>query len=279
MTCAFNWPRLLHATVPGILLVLAMAITITVAPSARAANRSSAAVTTAAISYRFDAQIVHGAKAGTPVHGWLSGSLDSTGLLTATLTATGLTPLTPGCAAHQEFGPACGLPAAANVSGKTTGRGSSAIATFVANGKGWTWILAGGAVGTIGQWSGTLTQGSAYVGTWSLTPQTGTVHIDMGGRADAKSKDNVVLSSSINLNVTSDGWAIGTYSPIDGSYPTIVQGYVNANNGSVTVSIPMGKMGAVLVTGWSRKGFGNLRWTGSFVGPATGDYGTWSGQG
>ncbi len=279
MTRTFNWPRLLHTTVPGILLILSMAITFTVAPSAHAANQSSAAVTTASVSYRFDAQIVQGVKAGTPVHGWLSGSLDSTGVLTATLTATGLTPLRPGCAAHQDFGPACGLPASANVNGKTTGRGSSAIATFVAIGKGWTWILAGGAAGAIGQWTGTLTQGSAYVGTWSLTPQTATVHIDMGGRSDGKSKDNIVLSSSINLNVTADGWAIGTFSPIDGTHPTIVQGFVNMKSGSAEISIPMGKMGTLLVTGWSRPGFGNLRWTGSFVGPAIGDYGTWSGQG
>jgi len=282
MTRTSHGQTLWRTTVAGMLSGLALTAMITVAPSVQAAGArrvATAAVTTTAVSYRFDAQIVHGAKAGAPVHGWLSGSLDSTGVLTATLTATGLTPLTPGCAAHQEFGPACGLPASANVSGRTMDRGAAALALLTAAGKGWTWILAGGAVGMAGQWTGTLTQGSAYVGTWSLTPQTATVHIDMGGRTDAKSKDKVVLTSSINLNVTADGWAIGTFSPIDGSYPTIVQGFVNAKNGSVEIAVPMSKMGAVLVTGWSRPGFGNLRWTGSFVGPAIGDYGTWSGQG
>jgi len=278
MTRSSNRQRLWRATVSGLLLIM----TIAVVPSARAASArrvAAAAVTITAVSYRFDAQVVHGARAGAPVHGWLSGSLDSTGLLTATLTATGLTPLTPGCAAHQEFGPPCGLPPSANVSGRTMGSGAAALALFTAAGKGWTWILAGGAVGTTGQWTGTLTQGNAYVGTWSLTPQTITVHIDMGARSDAKSKDKIVISAAINLNVTADGWAIGTFAPYDGSLQTIVQGYVNIDKGSASIDIPMGKNGTVLATGWSRQGFGNLRWTGTFVGPAAGDHGSWSGQG
>lgn len=279
MTRTLNPLRTLLPIASSILLVVGVAMPLTVARSVHAATRTAAPVTTSSVSFRFDAQVVYGASAGKMIHGWISGSMDSTGVLTATLTADGLTPLTPGCAPHGDFGPACGLPASANVSGKTMGSGASAVATFRAVGKGWTWVLAGGAVGTAGAWAGTLTQGSAYVGTWSLTPQTTAVHIDLGGRSDAKSKDGVVLSTSINLNVTADGWAIGTFSPIDGSYPTIVQGYVNANKGSVTISVPMGKMGTVLLTGWSRLGFGVLNWKGSFVGPAAGDYGTWSGQG
>lgn len=275
MTRTFNLPRWLRTTVPGILLVLAIGFSMTVAPSVHAANRIAAAVTTTSVSFRFDAQIAHGASAGAAIHGWVSGSMDSTGVLTATLTAAGLQPLTAGCAPHADFGPACSLPASANVTGKAMG----AIAAFTAAGKGWTWILAGAAVGSAGQWAGTLTQGTAYAGTWSLTPQLTTVHIDLGGRSDAKSKDSVVLSTSINLNVTADGWAIGTSSPIDGTLPTIVQGYVNPNKASVELAIPMGKTGFVLLTGWSRKGFSGLNWSGSFVGPATGDYGTWSGQG
>jgi hypothetical protein len=61
--------------------------------------------------------------------------------------------------------------------------------------------------------------------------------------------------------------------------PVVVQGYVNANKGAVMIAIPMGRLGSVLVTGWSRPGFSGLNWKGSFAGPATGDYGTWIGQG
>lgn len=278
MMRTFNRERSLRTTVAGVLIGLVMMAAITVAPSAQAAGakRSVATpVTTTAISFRLDAQVIHGAA----VHGWLSGSMDSTGVLTATLTAAGLPPLQAGCAPHVEFGPACGLPASANVTGHVIGSGPSSSATLVAVGNGWTWILAGSAVGSAGQWAGTLTQGTTYAGTWSLTPQTTTVNIYMGGRSDAKSKDKLIITAAISLHVTADGWAIGTYSPLNGSFPSIVQGYVNPNKASVSLSIPMGAKGYVLATGWSRQGFNNLNWTGSMVGPATGDYGTWSGQG
>ena len=41
----------------------------------------------------------------------------------------------------------------------------------------------------------------------------------------------------------------------------------------------MGARGSVLITGWSRPGFNVLNWTGTFVGPGAGQYGTWLGQG
>lgn len=275
-----TWQRLLPTTLPGVLLVVATVCATAMVPSAHAAGRSAATpVTTTSISYRLDADIIHGAKAGAVLVGWLGGSLDSTGVLTATLTSGMLPPLMANCAPHVDFGPACALPASANVSGRTIGSGASAIATFTAKGKGWTWVLTGAAVGTSGEWAGTISQGSVYVGTWSLTPQPITVHIDLGGQSDAKSKDKVVLGASINLNVTADGRAIGTFSPINNALPTVVQGYANPNNGSIMVAIPMGRLGSVLVTGWSRPGFGGLNWKGSFVGPAIGDYGTWAGQG
>jgi hypothetical protein len=231
------------------------------------------------VSYRFDAQLIQGAHAGTAVQGWLSGTLDSTGILTATLTTDVLTPLMPGCAPYTDFGPACGLPPEANVSGKITGSGASAAVTMTAVGKGWTWTLAGGAAGTSGAWAGALSQGSALLGTWMLTPQTTTLHIDVGIKSDAKSKDKIVLVGAINLNITATGWAIGTFSPIDGTLPVVVQGYVNTKNSSVEASIPMGTTGAVLLTGYSRPGFNVLKWSGTFAGPATGDFGAWSGQG
>jgi hypothetical protein len=271
--------RALHLAAPAAVLVLASALALAIAPPVSARTHVAAAVTTTSVSYRFDAQLVAGAYAGSTLHGWLSGSLDSTGLLTATLTTDLLAPLKAGCAAYVDFGPACGLPPTANVRGHVLGKGATSSALLSAAGKGWTWLLAGAAVGTAGRWAGTLTRGSAYMGTWSLTPQVATLSIQAGTKADAKSKDKVVLVGAINLGVTADGWAVGTFSPADGTLPTVVQGYVNAKNGSLVVNIPMGKKGTVLLTAWSRPGFGVLNWTGTFVGPAAGDYGTWLGRG
>jgi len=270
--------RLLHKTLPTTVLILATAIALAVAPQVSASSRA-AAVTTASVSYRFDAQLVTGTYAGSTLHGWLSGSLDSTGLLTATLVTDVLGPMQAGCAPHVDFGPACALPPTANVSGHVLGKGASSSALLTAAGKGWRWLLAGAAVGPAGRWAGTLTKGSAYMGTWSLTPQTTTLSIQAGTRSDAKSKHKVVLVGAIDLNATADGWAVGTFSPADGTLPTVVQGYVNPQNSSLEVSIPMGKKGTILLTAWSRPGFGVLNWTGTFVGPAAGDYGTWIGRG
>jgi hypothetical protein len=263
---------------PAAVLVLATALALAVAPPAAAHSRVAAAVTTTSVSYRFDAQLVSGPHAGTSLHGWLSGTLDSTGLFTATLVTDVLSPLTPGCAPHVDFGPACALPPTANVGGHIQGKGASSSALLTATGKGWTWLLAGSAVGG-GSWAGTLTGGSAYLGSWTLTPHVSTLSIQAGTRADPKSKHKVVLVGAIDLNVTADGLAVGTFSPADGTLPRVVQGYVNAQNGSVEVRIPMGKTGTVLLTAWSRPGFGVLNWTGTFVGPAAGDYGTWIGRG
>jgi hypothetical protein len=255
-----------------------MMIIFTAVPVAQARSRSTA-VTTKSVSYRFDAQLVQGSYAGSSVQGWLSGTLDSTGILTATITTDVLTPLKAGCAPYVDFGPACGLPPEANVSGKIAGSGASASVTLTATGKGWTWTLAGGAAGASGAWAGTLSRGSAPLGTWMLTPQPTTLHIDVGIKSAAKSKDKIVLVGAIDLQITADGWAIGTFSPINGTLPAVVQGFVNAKNSSAQVSIPMGAKGSVLLTGYSSRGFGVLKWSGTFAGPATGDYGAWSGQG
>jgi hypothetical protein len=273
MTRAFSRRRALMI-VPGILLVLALLPPFAAVPSTHASSKVAAAVTTAPVSYRFDAQLVSGDKAGSTVYGMLGGNLDSTGVLTATLTTNSvLAPIKAGCAAYIDFGPQCGLPPTANVRGNVGGR----VATLTAVGKGWTWVLAGSLAGKDG-WTGTLTQGSAFIGTWSLKPIMTNLSIQGGTKSDAKSKHKIALVGGLDLHVTADGWAVGTFSDTLGHLPVVVQGYVNDTNGSLEVAVPMGK-GAVLVTAWSRQGFGVLNWTGTFVGPATGDYGTWIGRG
>lgn len=278
MAGILNRRRVLRMVVPGGLLVLALLLTLVSVPPARATGRV-AAVTTTSISYRFEAQLTTGAHVGAALHGWLSGTQDSTGVLTATLTTDVLPRLSAGCAPHTDFAAACVLPPTANVSGHVSGKGANATLALTARGKGWTWILGGSAVGATGRWAGTLTQGSTYAGPWTLTPIASTIHIDLGLKSAAKSKHKLAATGALDLNVTADGQVIGTYSPANGGLPSIVQGYANANKASITVAVPMGQNASILVTGWSRPGFNVLNWTGSFVGPATGDYGTWLGQG
>jgi len=281
MTGTLNRRRLLRTTVSGGLLVLVMTLTLAVAPHAQARARAAAAapVTITPISYRFDGVLTAGAHVGAVLHGWLSGTQDSTGVLTATLTTDVLPRLSAGCAPYVDFGPACGLPPTANVGGHIVGTGPAATTALTAKGLGWTWVLAGSAGGATSAWAGAVLQGSATVGTWTLTPQTATIHIDLGLKSDAKSKGKVSLNGALDIGVTAAGWAIGTYSPINGTLPSIVQGYVNAQKSSLEAALPLGARGSVLITGWSRPGFNVLNWTGSFVGPAAGQHGTWLGQG
>jgi hypothetical protein len=151
-------------------------------------------------------------------------------------------------------------------------------ASLTAKGKGWTWTLAGVPAGKTG-WAGSITQGGASLGSFTLTPQLTTVHIDAAVKSDAKSTDKIVMVGAVDLSVTANGLAVGTFSLTNGAVPTLVQGYVNANKASAGVAIPMGNKGTILVTAYSKPGFGNLHWIGTFVGPATGDFGTFIGQG
>jgi hypothetical protein len=244
-------------------------------PTALAKSRGAAAATVAPVTYRFDAHVVAGPHAGSFVHGWVDGQLDSNGLFTATLKTAELAPLTPGCYLAPGSS-VCDLAPSANMTGKVMGK----VATFRAVGKGWTWVLAGAPTAPAGNWTGTLTQGSAQVGSWTLTPAAA-LHIDGGFKSDPKSKDRIALSGAIDVVTTADGRVIGTFRPPDltSAAPTVITGYVNPNNAAIALAIPMGKKGTVLVTGWSRQGFGVLKWSGSFVGPAAGDFGTMAGQG
>ncbi len=273
MARAFSRRRVLMI-VPGILLALALMPPFAAVSSASSSREVAAAVTTTTVSYRFDGQLVSGSHAGTSLYGWVGGSLDSTGVLTATLTVNALAPLKAGCAPYVDFGPACGLAPTANVGGMLKSSG----ANLTAKGKGWTWTLVGSGIGLPG-WTGSIIQAGVSVGSFTLTAQPNTVHIDAAIKSDAKSTDKIVLVGAIDLQVTASGWAVGTYAPVNGSLPTLVQGYINSNKGSGEVSIPMGSKGTILVTAYTKPGFGNLHWIGTFVGPAMGDFGTFAGQG
>lgn len=275
MIRAFKQSRAPRKIVPGMILAVAMGLSLAATPAAHATIKTAAPVTTSSVTYLLEAQVVGAARAATIVHGWVSGSLDSAGLLTATVTSGQLVPLTPGCAPYADFAPPCVLPASANLAGNVTRN----VAALTAKGKGWSWVLAGGP-GATGSWAGTLTQGGAGVGSWALTPATTTIHMELAVKSDVKSADKIVVVGAFDLHVTLDGRAAGTFSPNDGSLPTVVQGWANNNTyPSAAVSLPMPKGGSILFTTWSRQGFGTKHWNGFFVGPAKGDYGIVTGQG
>src|SRR4051812_16098484 len=85
-----------RATLPGVVLILAILIAGALAPRANAApNRAHGANARAAdtpapvnVTYRLQAQLVQGGSAGSSVSGQVGGQMDSTGVLTATLTIT-----------------------------------------------------------------------------------------------------------------------------------------------------------------------------------------------
>jgi len=264
MTRAFNRRPSLRATSSGVLLVLTIVLALVAAPAVGASSKSAAAVTTMSVAYSLGGQM-----GGAALAGWLSGSQDSTGILTATLTVAD---------------PTTDAPVTADVSGRIVGTGSHAIVLLAVTpsagsrmmGGSSGMVMAGTAVGKIGQWAGTITQGSTYVGSWMLTPQTSNVHIDMGGKSAAGSTDKVVVSGGISLSATAAGWADGTLTTFAGK-TYVVHGWMNSG-GDVQVTIPWGK-GTVVLIGTKRALLDHHAWNGSFIGPAAGDFGTWTGQG
>jgi len=251
--------RRVAKTVPGVFLVLALLLAMPAAPSAQAISRV-AVVTTTNIAYQVSGQL-----GSTPLAGWLSGTRDSTGIVTATLTTADAT---------------TSAPMVEMVSGWIVGSGSSALVllavTPMAGSRGSTWTMSGGATGTAGQWAGAVTKGSAPVGSWVLTPQTSVFSLYFGGKSAATSKDKVSIGGSISAGVTAGGWADGTYSSFDGSVTTVVHGWVN-RGGDIAFTIPWGKAGVVAVIGTkSTLKVSRPRLSGAFIGPGVGDFGAWT---
>jgi hypothetical protein len=251
--------------VPGVILVLTLAASLVLAPATHASSRV-AAVTTSSIAYRLSGQL-----GSTSLAGWVSGTEDSTGIITATLTLADPTTLAP---------------VSENLNGMITGKGASAMVvlavTPMSGSKGGAvWSMAGGATSTPGQWAGTITKGSTNAGAWLLTPQTSTLSINFGGKSGTTSKDTVAVSGLINVGVTASGWADGTYSSFDNSVTTVVHGWVN-KGGDVEFTIPWGKggkAGTVVLVGLQGKvKLTHQSWSGTFIGPNVGDTGTWIAQ-
>jgi hypothetical protein len=184
----------------------------------------------------------------------VSGNLDSTGLLTATLTlASGLT---------------------ATVNGTTTSPTKLTVKGKAAN-----LTLTGGVLNkTVGIWGGTVAQGMTMnAGTWTLTTETKAVTFALGGKSAAGSADKLALAGELTLNLTADGWGDGNFAFL--ANDTVLPAEGRVSNGNITATIFWPMKGALMVVGTSKTTVGVLKWTGTFVGPGAGDFGTFLGEG
>jgi len=222
---------------------------------ALAAQTQAAAVTTSTVAYHLAAQFVVGPSAGTAIAGQVSGTLDSTGILTATLTLNnGLTSTVNGTV---------GASASLSLKGKA---GTASLTGKLLSAK-------SGIVG------GTLAQaGTADAGSWVLTPETQTLDISVGGVSSAASKDKIALSGQLTLQLTADGWGEGTFAFLNNNTVLQATGQVsNATNMAATVYWP-GK-GTLDLVATGKHIIGVLKWSGNFVGPAANDIGTFIAEG
>jgi hypothetical protein len=197
---------------------------------------------------------VSGTGAGPTIAGQVAGTLDSTGILTATLTlASGATAKVSGTLA---------APAKLTVKGK--------VANLTLSGK----LLDKKA----GVWGGFVEEtagGSA--GSWVLAPETQSVSFSLGAISDKTSKDKVTLAGQLELSLMDDGWGEGTFSFLDNG--TVLQAQGRLANGKLPASIVWPGKGTVLLVGTAKPAVGVLKWTGTFVGPALNDGGTFIGEG
>ena len=136
-------------TVLGVVLVLLTVLGGGMAPRAHAAgSRAAAPVTTSDVAYHLAAQLLSGPRAGSTIAGQVSGTMDSTGMLTATLTlASGRSAHVKGMLAAQATLTVAGKAANMTLSGSTLDRKA-------------------------GIWGGMVALGaSTNAGTWTLTPE------------------------------------------------------------------------------------------------------------
>lgn len=221
--------------------------------AARATIHSAAAVTTSDVAYHLSTQVVSGPGSAS-IQGQVAGTLDSTGLLTGTLTlATGLTSV---------------------VTGSVAGPAKLAI-----KGKAGNLTLSGRALDKMaGTWGGTVANGMVTnAGSWLLTPETQAVSFSLGGKSSMGSKHKLALAGQLSLMLTADGWGDGTFTFLDNDKVLPAEGRVS--NGNVTATVFWPKKGALLLVASGKIAVGIFKWSGTFVGPAQNDFGTFVGEG
>lgn len=239
-------------TVLGLVLVGATVLSGGIAPRAFASSASAAAVTTSTVAYHLSAQMLSGADAGSTVVGQVNGTLDSTGILTATLTLTSLGNPT------ASFNGTLASAAKLTVKSKTS---SMTLTGKALNQKAGIW---GGVIGMDG-------------GSWTLTPETQSVTFSVGGKSATGSADKLVLAGQLTLQLTADGWGEGTFEFLNND--TVLPAEGRVVNGNVTATVFWSKTGTLMLVASGKQAVGITKWSGTFAGPAAGDFGTFLGEG
>ncbi len=228
------------------------------ADGAHAEGRTAAVPAPVAVTYHFAAQVVHGASSGWAASGQLSGTMDYKSGIVGTITlTTGIT---------------------ATVTGALTNTTSLAPTSLKIKSKGWAMTLDGQAIdGKSGQFGGAIgIGGNSGVGSWVLIPETTPIGFDIGGQSIKGSAHKVSIGGALAMSATADGWADGTFTLLTNG--TVVPADGHMVNGNLVATLHL-VGGDVTVVGTSSPFLQLSKWTGTFIGPAKGDTGTWSGEG
>ena len=234
-------------------------------PSMRAASaqvQHDASPTSASVAYHLTALFTGGARAGKTLEGAVAGTLDSTGVLTATITMWS------------------GATSAITGTLSTAGSG----ATLTVSGKALTAALTGTASGKAGAFAGSMSQaGSSSAGSWLLVPETVAHQYSFNATISRGKGVGTVIGGSIATSAPADPTAAfdAAVSLDDGNggYTTVPgYGWWSRGNLHIVFSLPTGETFVGIATSSMKKLRGSAPFTylsGWFVGPAAGDSGTW----
>jgi len=244
-------------------LLIACAIGLSPAvPHVSAHARLDAAAAPASVAYHLTALFTTGSMAGNVMDAAVAGSLDGSGVLTATLTATsGATATVSG--------------ALSTVSNGVTLTVSGAAANLT---------LAGSSTGKTGRFAGAISQtGLASVGSWLLTPEPVSHTYAFGATVSRGRHRGLVLGGYIAIAATSEptGRFDATVSLDDGSGGSTTvpaDGWLDAGNVHIVIHLPhQGNLVGVATPSMRRiRGSAPFLYlSGTFVGPSTDDTGSW----
>lgn len=238
------------------LFVLALALCVMLVPAgfhASASGRVADAAAPVAVSYHLRVVFVDGAMQGRSMDAGVAGLLDSSGLLTATLTAS---------------------------SGMTSSVTGSLITNtlLTAQGKAGNLTLGGKALRRGGMYGGliALTDGTP-TGSWVMIPQMTVVTLQFAGTITSGRHKGQELGGTLTVTADKAGHFDGRLTLDDGSSVPLAGTLANGNL-QLTLFLP----GGGVVLGDAPRGrslVNNVYYTsykGQFAGPGTGDRGVWT---
>ncbi len=248
--------RLSHRFTVRAFLMSAFAVYALLLPAmaqrAEAQGRVSDAATPATVGYHLRVTYVDGANAGRVMDAGVLGLLDATGTLTATLLATsGMTASVTGTLGKTPF---------LTVTGKAT-----------------TMTLGGKALRRGGAFGGTLALSDGTPsGSWLLTPELAASSVEFAGVIRSGKLRGTTLSGTLSLMADRAGRFDGSLALDDGSI-VAAEGRMAFGNLQVMFYLPSGTIMGIAPRSTTILNNAVVpSFNGTFVGPGTGDRGTWT---